>query len=192
MPSRGGDAETPDYRGLGADAAQFLAGVRTLDREDRTRVGDVVNLDAVRVHLRQRARDAIGVRRVGHDVERDVVDPPHDDVVDHRRVLRIEQVRVLRAAGPDLAEIVGECRLQHVERAHTVHTHGAEMADVEHHRVSAAGTMLGERAGLVVQRHVPSAEWDELGAERPMLRVERRVLQHYYARAAAGSSGRAG
>ena len=53
--------------------------------------GDVLAAD--------RGHDPLGVGRVRHHVEHLVVEPPHDDVVEHRRVGLVEQVRVLRPAG---------------------------------------------------------------------------------------------
>ena len=61
----------------------------------------------------------VGVRGVGHDVEALVVDPPDDDVVDHRAVV-VEQMRVLGPARADPAEVVGEGRLQPVEGVGTL------------------------------------------------------------------------
>ena len=37
-----------------------------------------------------------------------IVEPPHDDVVENRGVVGVEQVGVLGSAGRDPAEIVGE------------------------------------------------------------------------------------
>ena len=47
------------------------------------------------------SRTRAGVRRVRHDVEAVVVDPPHDDVVEHGCVVGIEEVGVLRPPRPD-------------------------------------------------------------------------------------------
>ena len=60
------------------------------------------------------------------------------------------------------------------ERVGALHHHRAEVAHVEHDRARAAGPVLGQRAGLVGQRHVPPPEGDELGAEGAVGGVERR------------------
>ena len=58
---------------------------------------------------------------LGMTNELGLVDPPHDDVVDHVRVAGIEQVRVLRTAGADPGEIVGEEALEQREHTRTAH-----------------------------------------------------------------------
>ena len=130
--------------------------------------GDVVAAD--------RASHPCGVRRVRHDVERPLAHPPDDDVVEHRAVV-VEEVRVLRSPHGDLPEVVRERRLQPVERVVAFDPDGAEMADVERDGIGAAGHVLGDRAGLVRERHLPPAEVDQLGAEGAVFGVERRVAQ---------------
>ena len=63
------------------------------------------------VASRQGGGHAFSVRGVGHDVEFVVAHPPDDDVVDDEAVV-VQEVRVLRAPGCDLVEVVGEgvCR----------------------------------------------------------------------------------
>ena len=78
--------------------------------------------DAVRRGFDRGRRQPFGVRRVRHDEEAIGLDPPDDDVVDDVRVVGIEQVRVLRAPGPDAAEVVGEQPLQRVARARAART----------------------------------------------------------------------
>src|SRR5262249_47395626 len=102
-------------------------------------------------------------------------DPPHDDVVEHRRVVLVEQMRVLRPTGPDLAEIVGERELQPFERVGTYDPHSAEMADVEGHRRGPAGAVLRERAAGVGQRDLASPEGEQLRPEGAVDGVEWRV-----------------
>ena len=111
--------------------------------------GDVGELDRA-AHPRDRFRgraptSAIGVRRVRHHEEAIGLDPPHDDVVDDVRVDRVEQVRVLRAAGLDPAEVVGEQPLERVERARPAELDGAEVRHVEHDR-ALRGTLGARRA----------------------------------------------
>ena len=74
--------------------------MRTLDGEDCSLGGDItgVDRDAVHVHhdLLQCSGHTIGVRSVGHDIERFCVDPPDDDVVDDGGIFWIKKMRVLR------------------------------------------------------------------------------------------------
>ena len=77
---------------------------------------------------------AIGVRRVRHHEELVGRDPPHDDVVDDVRVVRIEQVRVLRPPGRDAVEVVRERALQQRVRVGAGDPQRAEVRDVEDDR----------------------------------------------------------
>ena len=115
---------------------------------------------------------AVGVRGVGHHVEHVVAVvggmPPHDDVVEHRRVAVVEQVGVLRSPGSDLGEIVGQRGLQSIERIGPGQPNGAEVRHVEHHgRV--CGTPCARRwcrgysSGI---SHPPNGTI--VGAERPV------------------------
>jgi hypothetical protein len=151
-----------------------------LDRDHGAGVGDVSTADG--------AAHTIGVRGVGHDVERVVVHPPHNDVVEHRRVV-VEQVRVLGSPDADLAEVVGERRLQPRAGVGPRDPHRAEVTDVERDSVGAARQMLGERARRVRERHRPASEVDELGTEVAMLLVEWRAarLAHEPGRAGVSS-----
>ncbi len=114
--------------------------------------------------------------------------PPHDDVVEHRRVV-VEEVRVLGPPDADLAEVIGQRRLQPLVSVATRDPHRAEVTDVERDSVGAARHVLGEGARRVRERHRPAAEVDELGTEVAMLRVERRVtrLAHEPGRAGVSS-----
>ena len=90
----------------GATAARRGPRLGALHRDDRPLVGDVGTTDG--------ADDLGRVRRVGHDVEALLVDPPDDDVVDDEAVL-VEQVRVLGPAGVDPPQVVAERVLQVLE-----------------------------------------------------------------------------
>ncbi len=100
------------------------------------------------------------------------MDPPHDDVVEHRRVV-VEQVGVLRPPDADLAEIVRERGLQAFVRIRTGDPHRAQVADVERDGLGATRHVLGEGARGIRERHAPAAEVDELGPELAVLGVER-------------------
>ena len=124
----------------------------------------------------QRVHDALGVRRVGHHVEGLLVNPPHDDVVEHPAGV-VEQVRVLRPARPDLAQVVGQRALQLIERVGAGDADSAEVADVEDHRRGATRAVFVERAARIGDGHQPAAELHELGAQRRVRVFEGRVTQ---------------
>ena len=149
--------------------SRVLPSVRALHRQHRASRGDVL--------AAERVEHTVGVGGVRHHVERrlDAVDlgmPPDDDVVEHRTVCVVEQVRVLRPTRTDLAKIVRQRRLQPIKRVVTGDPNGAEVRDVEDDRVLPARKMFVDRA-RVLERHVPAAERHHLGVERTMDRVER-------------------
>ena len=109
--------------------------------------------------------------------------PPDDDVVEHRPVGVVEEVRVLGSPGADLAEVVGERPLQPVEGVGALDAHRAEVGDVEHDGRAGGSEVLGDRAGRVLERHLPAAERHHPGAERPVDGVERRPLEASFATA---------
>ena len=105
-PGELGHPEAAHARPPRETTGQALPGGRSLDGDDGPFGGDV--------RAAQGAADPGGVRGVRHDVEALVVHPPHDDVVEHRPVGVVEQVGVLGPAGADLAQVVGQGRLQQV------------------------------------------------------------------------------
>ena len=109
------DAEARHRRSCGRDRREPRPGVGALHREHRSRRGDVAErdrpADAVHAHPNASTR-SVGVGRVRHHEEALGCDPPHDDVVDDVRVVGIEQVGVLGAAGRDPGEVVGQQPLQ--------------------------------------------------------------------------------
>jgi hypothetical protein len=143
-----------------------LARFGTLHGEDAARRRRVGTADGV--------HDAIGVGRVRHHVEDRVVDPPHDDVVEHRPGF-VEEVRVLRAPGADLAQVVGQRLLQMIEGAGAVDAHCTEVTDVEDHGARATGAVLVQGPGRIGDRHQPPAELDQLGSKGAVRVFQRRV-----------------
>ena len=144
----------PTAAASGATAARRAPGRRALHGEHGPLGGDVRR-------RRGRRRTRVGVRGVGHDVEALVVDPPHDDVVEHRAVGLVEQVRVLRPARADLAAgrwsappAGGRGRRRRSTRTVPRWLTSNATAPV------AAGPVLGQRAVGVRQRHLPAAEGD--------------------------------
>ena len=117
----------------------------------------------------------VGIRSVGHHIEGLIIDPPHDDVVEHRCIGFVEQVCVLRFARCDFAEVVREGPLQLVERIWARHTNCSEMRNVEHDSATSARQVFFDGSAGIRQRHVPSAEGHHLCAERAMRRIERRI-----------------
>ena len=159
---------------------ELLAGGGPLDRDHGPARGDVVDralaAGVTAGRVLERGEQRRGVRRVRHDEELVLGDPPHDDVVDDVRVVGVEQVRVLRASRLDASQVVRERPLQHVEGARSCDPHGPEMRHVERDRVLAASAVLLEHA-RVLDRHLPAAERRHARAERAVLGVERAVTQ---------------
>jgi hypothetical protein len=125
-----------------------------------------------------RGSHALGVRRIGHHVERVRLTvaarmPPHDDVVEHRGVGLGEQMRVLRPSGADLGQVVAQRGLQSGEAVPAFDPDGPEVGDVEHDRTVATGEVLGDRAARVLERHLPSPEWHHLRPGRAVHAAER-------------------
>ena len=150
--------------GLGRDLRQAGPRFGALQRDHGPLVGDVAATDG--------RNDIGGVRGVRHDVEPFVVDPPHDDVVDHEPVL-VEQMGVLGPPRVHPGEVVAQRVLQMAERVSALHAHRAEVADIESDCRGAAGSVLGHRPRRIGQRHLPTAERDHLGPEREVRRMER-------------------
>ena len=86
--------------------------------------------------------------------------------------------------GRDLAEVVGQRRVDERRGAGPDDHRLAEVADVEDADRLADGGVLLDHAGGVLQRHRPAAELGELGAERHVA-----VVQRGLRRVAAGSVG---
>ncbi len=124
-PFERGHPEAADGRRLRHDRRQPAPRRGPLHGDDGPAGGDV--------HPPDRLEHPGGVGRVRHHVEALLVQPPHDDVVGHRRVRLVEKVGVLGPPRPDLVEVVGEGGLQPVPGLGPFHPHRAQMADVEDH-----------------------------------------------------------
>ena len=114
-----------------------------------------------------------GVRRV-RDEEDVVVDREvGDEVVDDAAGL-VAQQRVLRLAGRDAPEGVGEHGVEERGRAGAGDRRLAEVRDVEDADPLAHRGVLGDDAAAgVLERHRPAAEVAQLGAERQVPVVQR-------------------
>jgi hypothetical protein len=80
------------------------------------------------------------------------------------------------ASGPtrlDLVEIVGERRLELLERLGALDPHGTQVAHVEGDGLVATGPVLGQRPVGIAERHVPTAERHHLGVQDSVGIVER-------------------
>ena len=99
--------------------------------------------------------------------------PPDDDVVKHGGVGCIEEMRVLRPAGRDFGQIVGECRLQSIKCSIAFDSDGAQMRHVEHRGTAAASEVFSDGARRVGDWHLPATELDEVGVECSVLFGER-------------------
>ena len=118
------DSEPANSTDCWRDGLESSPSIGTLHGEHSARRGDVSHLE---VGTTQRIGDAVGVGCVGHDVEPVGLDPPHDDVVEHRTVGGVEEMGVLRPSGFDASEIIGERRLQRAERAVTHYSKSAQV-----------------------------------------------------------------
>ena len=139
----------PTAAASGATRRQALAGLGPLHGDDRPRRGDVRR-------RRSRRRRRVGVRRVRHDVEALVVDPPHDDVVEHRGVVSSSRCVYWARPGAILPRSLVSAAAARSSASPTLDPHGAEVADVERDGCGAAGPVLGERAGRVRRAACPS------------------------------------
>ena len=93
--------------------------------------------------------------RLGQLVEIGVVDRPAGFVGDEA---------ILGLAGRQRARVVGERAEQEALGARARDLEAAHMGDVEQAGVAPGRQMLLDRAGLVLHRHVPASEVDQLGA----------------------------
>ena len=152
------------------------AGVRALDREHRVAVGDVADGD---VELAAPAPEPgeVGfvVRRVGDDQVAVAAEPVGEEVVEDAALL-VAQARVLGAADGDRGDVVGEDPLEEGERARPLDLDLAHVGDVEHPGVGPdRGVLLDDP--VVLNRHLPAGERDELGAALAMAIEQRSALE---------------
>ena len=82
----------------------------------------------------------------------------------------------MRLADREPGGVVGGDVLDGLERVPAGDLDLAHVADVEEAGAGPHGLMLEDDAG-VLDWHVPAAELDHAGAERPMTRVERGLLE---------------
>ena len=116
-----------------------------------------------------------GVGGVGHQEDLVVGDVVGDQVVDDTAGLGAAQ-GVLRLAGPDPAQVVGERGVDELGRARAAHQRLTEMADVEQADGVAGGVVLADRS-RVGDGHQPTAELGEAGPQFTVAVLERAVQQ---------------
>ena len=144
-------------------AADDLGRPRSLHGQHRVRPVLVGDGQPGRRVLLQRGDHGGGVGGVGHQEDLVVGDVVGDQVVDDPAGFGAAQ-RVLRLAGPDAAQVVGERRVDELGGARARTRRLAEVADVEQADGVAGGGVLADRAGIG-HRHQPAAELGEARAE---------------------------
>ena len=164
LPHAAGHAEPADGRRRWKRRRQPLGRSGSLNRQDRAVVGGLGAADC--------APHPIGVGSVRHHVEDLVVDPPHDDVVENGGVDLVEEMGVLGATGTHLPQIVRERPLEPLIGVGTFDSDGAEVRHVEHDGVVTTCEVFVDRARVVRQWHLPSAEGNHLRAQPAMCSVE--------------------
>jgi hypothetical protein len=69
--------------------------------------------------------------------------------------------------------------LKHFECIGSGYPDRAEMGDIKHDRIMAAGVMLGESPFRIGKGHLPTTERDDFGAKGTMNRIKRReTIRH--------------
>ena len=101
--------------------------------------------------------------------------PVDEEIVDKGAAIGQER-RVVAAPVPELRDIVGREPLQGRERPGTRHLELTHVRDVEDACALAHRPVLLEDS-LILHRHLPSPEVDQLRSQLPMQRVERGSLQ---------------
>ena len=129
--------------------------------------------------LLQRGDDGRGVGGIGHEEHFVVGDVVGDQIVDDTAGFGAAQ-RVLRLAGTDPAEVVGECGVDVLGRARSAHRRLPEVADVEKADGGAGCRVLADGA-RVGNRHQPAGELGEAGAELTVPILERAMLDFTHA-----------
>ena len=125
--------------------------------------------------LQQDGVDPIGVRGVRHHEILLLPQPVHDEVVDDPAPFVQHRV-VLRAAPGDPGHVVGHGPLEGVERAGAGHDHLPQVHEVEQADPFPHGLVLGQ-GPPVLDGHGPAGERPDLGAQGPVLVLERGPLQ---------------
>lgn len=130
---------------------------------------------------RSRLDDRRRVGRVGDEEDVVVAADVGDEVVDDAAVV-LAAHRVLGLTGTDAAQVVGEARVDEVDRADVAGTTAdaglAEVAHVEETDALAHRRVLGDDTATgVLDRHLPPAEVGHLGAEGDVTVMDGRVQQ---------------
>ena len=154
---------------------QPLHRMRPLDGQEGVGIRHVAHVRAGHLPLLQPAEIGGAVRGVDDQQEPEFVELVDDEVVDDPAGI-VRQQGVLRLADADLAEVVGERRLQQLGGARPLDLELAHVRDIEHAGVVANGAMLRDYA-LVLHRHLPAGEGDHARAEHRVRIVQRRSLK---------------
>jgi hypothetical protein len=111
-----------------------------------------------------------------HDEKKVFLGQAIDEEIVDKGARGAHQARVMRLTDLQLRRVVARDLLDRVERIAPGDLDLAHVADVEDPRPLADGKVLGHDAGIL-DRHVPAAETDHLGARGAMAGVERRLLE---------------
>ena len=164
--------------GRQAERLDQLAAARPLHGEHGERAVEVLDLDARRRVGPEPVDDLAAVGGVRDEEDLVLAADVGDEVVDHAAARLVAAQRVLRLAGADLAQVVGEPVVHEVDGAGPADDPLAEVADVEDPDRLAHGDVLLEHAtARVLDRHVPAAEVGELGAEGDVPVVQGPLLE---------------
>ena len=161
-----------------AELGEHLVAARALHGQDAEVLVQVADLDSLGRGRGQPAHHLGRVRRVGDEEHLVVAAVVGDQVVHHAAGRVVAAQRVLRLAGVDAAEVVGQRRVHVLRRTRSAHHGLAEMADVEHpHRLAHGQVLLDHTAAGILDRHRPAAEIGHLRAQVDVALVQRRSAQ---------------
>ena len=176
-----GGGEPPECRNPRAIALRQqrqhrLARLRALHRDHR-QVRALGHADAVRRRMTVDPRQVLlaggGIDHQAEVVLAHVVD---DQVVDHAALL-VQHAGVERLARHlELVDIVRDQMAQERAAAVAVQVDHGHVRDIEHPGAAAHDVVLVDLR-TVVQRHVPAAEIDHLGAQLAMASIQRRLRE---------------
>jgi hypothetical protein len=173
--------------GREAGGGQHLRRPRPLHRQHGHLLVPVGHLDPFRGGRGQAGEHLGGVGRVGHQqhvvVRVQVDDQVVDDPAGGGLAVRHAAQRVLRLAGADPGQVVGERRVDQGRGPRTADGPGTQVGDVEQPHGGADGGVLGEHATAgVLDRHRPAAEVGQLGAGGHVPLVQGRSPGHAWPR----------
>ena len=158
------------------DARQDRRRSGTLDRDEGHLAGPVVESDAGR-QVGLDVREILGDVRGVHDHEVLVIGEAVDDhVIDDRSTL-VREEPVARLAHGEARDVARDEPVDRRAGAGPDEEELAHVREIEQPRVLSHGTMLGDDAGRILDRHLVARELHHLSAGADVLVVQRRALQ---------------